>query len=171
MYFSNKFGDIIKCQCLCTLSNIIHDNCAVNFVFQCSFTLHDSAKDLKYSLIMYFMLDLHHSRDPQPYYPMNAMMALFSFKESRVNRLIRKSYAEQQTEPLVPLHQVITAMCSPTLATLYWERLALVACQYAFLSIQRDRHPRVITTVISWLPLGSNCSIGPADYTPSTHNL
>lgn len=99
------------------------------------------------------------------------MMALFSFKKSRVNRLIRKSYAEQQTEPLVPLHQVITAMCSPTLATLYWERLALVACQYAFLSIQRDRHPRVITTVISWLPLGSNCSIGPADYTPSTHNL
>lgn len=60
---------------------------------------------------------------------------------------------------------------SPTLTTLYWERLALVACQYAFASVQRDCHPLVVTTVIAWLPLGSNCSIGPADYTPSTHNL
>lgn len=42
---------------------------------------------------------------------MNAMMALFSFKESRVNRLIKKSYAQQQTEPLVPLHQVTTSVC------------------------------------------------------------
>lgn len=60
---------------------------------------------------------------------------------------------------------------SPTLTTLYWERLAPVACQYAFASVQRDCHPLVVTTVIAWLPLGSNCSIGPADYTPSTHNL
>lgn len=54
LYFSNRFGVYVP------LSNIIHDNCAVSFVFQRSFTLHYSAKDLKYSLIMYFMLDRHH---------------------------------------------------------------------------------------------------------------